>query len=86
MNKKMIAAGLGLAGIIVIVTVIPGWARLNENKEIKPTPTPELERTLEIKETELTATPSAQSRPTFVFDDLEVNLEDENQLERISIS
>ena len=32
MNKKMIAAGLGLAGIIVIVTVIPGWARLNENK------------------------------------------------------
>lgn len=40
MNKKMIAAGLGLAGIIVIVTVIPGWARLNENKEIKPTPTP----------------------------------------------
>ena len=33
MNKKMIAAGLGLAGIIVIVTVIPGWARLNENKE-----------------------------------------------------
>ena len=59
---------------------------MNENKEIKPTPTPELERTLEIKETELTATPSAQSRPTFVFDDLEVNLEDENQLERISIS
>ena len=45
MNKKMIAAGLGLVGIIVIVTVIPGWARLNENKGVKPTPTPELERT-----------------------------------------
>lgn len=67
MNKKMIAAGLGLVGIIVIVTVIPGWARSNKNKEIEPTPTPELERTPEIKETEPTATPSAQSRPILCF-------------------
>lgn len=86
MNKKMIAYGLGLLGMIVIVAGASDWARRNENGKIKPTQTPAWDRTPEVSESRPSEKPAAEVISTFVFDDLEVNLDDESQLERISFS
>uniref|UniRef100_UPI0025CC15E3 hypothetical protein n=1 Tax=uncultured Holdemania sp. TaxID=527664 RepID=UPI0025CC15E3 len=60
MNKKMIAYGLGLLGMIVIVAGASDWARRNENGEIKPTQTPAWDRTPEVSESRPSEKPAAE--------------------------